>query len=468
MSHKKLTLQRVVLTASVVFAGTTAASAQQQIQPRMGAPLSGLTPAQLARFQAGKTVFTAPLSAAAGLGPIFNETSCSACHNVPAAGGGSTKFVTRFGKAASGPNPFDPLGALGGSLLQSLSINSPTCDEVVPSQADVTAKRLTPSAFGLGLVEAILDGDILVRETFPPPGISGEAHMVQPLEGGPQRVGRMGWKAQVATLMTFSADASGNEMGLTNPLLPTEQAPNGDLVLLAQCDQVPDPEDVPDAQGFLQIERQRDFQRFLAAPPQTPRSGMQGEVIFSQVKCADCHVATPYVADPTAEPGIAGKSFKPYSDFLLHDMGSLGDGIVQGAGGETELRTPSLWGLRVRAPAQLLHDGRVSGGTADQNLTQTILLHDGEALASRNLFAALPQADKDALLRFLDSLGRLEFDYEGNNNVDEVDWFFLQPLVNGPTPAYTPESPAAVADFDQDGDFDLVDFGWMQRAFTGQ
>jgi hypothetical protein len=195
---------------------------------------------------------------------------------------------------------------------------------------------------------------------------------------------------------------------------------------------------------------------------------MQGEVIFTQVKCSDCHVATPYVADPTAESGIAGKSLRPYSDFLLHEMGTLGDGIVQGAGTELELRTPSLWGLRVRAPGELLHDGRVSGGTADQNLTQAILLHDGEALVSRNLFAALPQPDKDALLRFLDSLGRLEFDYEGNNNVDEIDWFFLQPLFNGPTPAYTPESPAAVADFDQDGDFDLVDFGWMQRAFTGQ
>ena len=461
---------RALLTTSFLVAGSSVLVAQQPIQPRMGDPLPGLTPAQLARFTAGKAVFQADLTAATGLGPIFNDTSCAACHNTPAPGGSSGKFVTRFGKAAVGPVPFDSLDALGGSLLQALSINSPTCDESVPAAADTTTKRLTPSAFGLGLVEAILDGDILVHEAFPPAGISGKAHMVGAFEdpaGSPLRVGRMGWKAQVATLLTFSADASLNEMGLTNRFVGQENAPNGNPATLALCDLVADPEDHPDPQGFDQIDRQRDFQRFLAAPPQTPRSGMIGATVFETVGCAGCHVSTTYTAGPTAEPGIAGKTFKPYTDFLLHDMGSLGDGIVQGAGTEKELRTPSLWGLRSRAPGDLLHDGRVNGGTPEQNIANAILAHDGEALASRNAFNALPQPSKDALLRFLMSLGRVEFDFEGNNNVDEIDWFFLHTLLNGPTAAYTPEDDAAVADFDQDGDFDLVDFGNLQRAFTG-
>ena len=470
-------MRRILFTASFLFAGSSSlVLAQQQIQARMGDPLPGLTPAQIARFEAGKAVFDSTLTAATGLGPVFNETSCGSCHNTPVVGGSSAKFVTRFGKAASGPNPFDPLDALGGSLQQALSINSPSCDEIVPPQADVTAHRLTPSAFGLGLVEAILDGDILVNEAIPPaPGISGIAHEVGAFEdppGSPLHVGRMGWKAQVATLLTFSADASLMEMGLTNRFVGQENAPNGDLVRLAQCDLVADPEDGPDAQGFDQIDRQRDFQRFLAPPPQTPRSGMAGEPLFNAIGCANCHLSSTMVAGPTAEPGIAGVVFKPYTDFLLHDMGSpasggLGDGIVQGEGTENELRTPSLWGLRARSPGELLHDGRATGGTADQNVAAAILAHAGEATASRNAFAALTAADQAKLFKFLDSLGRVEFDIEGNNNVDEIDWFFLQPLLAGPTPIYTPEDDAAVADFDQDGDFDLVDFGMMQRGFTG-
>ncbi|MBK7642563.1 MAG: hypothetical protein IPJ19_05860 [Planctomycetes bacterium] len=450
----------------------SALGSAQEIQPRMGAPLPGLDAAQLANFAAGKVVFDTQLTPAQGLGPIFNNQSCKSCHLGPQTGGSSSIFVTRFGVAATGSTPFDPLDNLGGSLLESFSINSPGCDEVVPPQADVVIHRITPPTFGFGLVEAILDGDILVNEVFPPPGVHGHTHMVAGLEdppGSPLRVGRFGWKSQVATVLSFSSDASLNEMGLTNRFLPVENAPNGDLARLAQCDSVQDPEDPMDSSGKFLIDRMTDFQRYLAPPPQTPRTGMHGEQVFNAVGCASCHLSAPFLASSLAEPGIANVNLKPYSDFLVHDMGSLGDGIAQGAATETEMRTAPLWGVAFRAPVALLHDGRASGASPGANIQSAILAHDGEGLASANAYSALSAADKTALQNFLLSLGRLEFDFEANNNVDEVDWFFLYPLVNGPAPAvpYTPDSVGAVADFDQDGDFDLEDFGVLQRAFTG-
>ena len=143
-------------------------------------------------------------------------------------------------------------------------------------------------------------------------------------------------------MLSFSGDASLNEMGLTNALVGTENAPNGNQALLQQYDLVPDPEDQPDGEGFTRIERMDDFQRFLAPPPQTPKSGMTGETLFNTIGCATCHVAS-YTTGSTPETALSGKVIHPYSDFLLHDMGSLGDGIVQGMGTEKLMRTSSLW-----------------------------------------------------------------------------------------------------------------------------
>jgi CxxC motif-containing protein (DUF1111 family) len=458
---------RHALVAALTLAAAAAVTAQE-IQPRMGEPLPGLTAAQQARFDEGKLAFDHVFNIPGGLGPIMNDESCSACHSLPTVGGSGAKVVTRFGN--SGP-PFDPLEALCGSLLQREAIQ-PECLEFVPPEANVEINRITPSALGLGLVEAIKPQDIIRLERIPPPGVSGRAHRVHAAEDPPEakrKVGRFGWKAQVATLLTFSGDASVNELGFTNRLFPAENAPNGNQKLLRMCDSVPDPEDGPDPQGFHQIDRQTDFQKFLAQPPQTPRSGMPGEGLFTTTGCASCHIATAYVTATTAEPPLNGKTIKPYSDFLLHNMGSLADGIVQGDAKEDEFRTPSLWGLRARASIALLHDGRITGGTMEDNLKSAIAAHDGEALVAANNFAALPTADKDRVVRFLLSLGRAEFDEEGDDDVDDFDWFFLENAgsFTGPGSFFGPDDPQAVADFDQDGDFDLVDFLVMQRAMTG-
>ncbi|MCP3917098.1 MAG: hypothetical protein GY711_16240 [bacterium] len=417
-------------------------------------------------FDHGRVVFETPLTIDDGLGPIMNEISCAVCHASPRTGGASTTRVVRFGKAAGGGLPFDPLANLGGSLLQEQAID-PICLESVPSQADVVIERQTPIVFGIGLVEAIDDADIIAGAQNQQLPLMGYARMVQPLEdpSGPMRVGRFGWKGGVSTVTSFSIDASLNEMGLTSPFAPNENAPNGDQGLLAQCDTVPDPEDKPGVVGLTFIEHFDNFQRFSAPPPQTPKLGMTGETVFTSVGCAACHVPE-WTTSQSAAPGFANRTIKPYSDFLVHNMGSLGDGIVDGDAQETEMMTRTLWGLRSRSA--FLHDGRAEGGTFEDNARASILAHDGEAADSRINFMNLSVADENALYAFLDSLGREEFDFEGDHDVDFFDWFFIEPSFNGPTSIYTPDDPESINDIEGDGDFDLHDYLVVQQAYTGE
>jgi CxxC motif-containing protein (DUF1111 family) len=438
-----------------------------QLQPRMGQPLLGLTGSQRARFEAGKIAFDTTLTAPEGLGPTFNQDSCSSCHNTPNGGSGSIT-VTRFGFSDPEGVGFDPLAELGGSLLQAEALQA-LCQESVPIQANVTAHRVTPSTLGFGLIEAIPDAAIEANATSPPPLISGRAHTVPVLESPPQmRTGRFGWKSQLATVLSFSGDAALNEMGLTNRIVGQENKPNGDAELLALCDTILDPEDHPDAQGFEFVDRVTDFQRFLAPPPQTPRSGMAGELVFDSVGCASCHVRTFTAATAVGlEDAIRGKVLRPYSDFLLHDMGLNADFIAQGDAEEGELRTTPLWGLRARDP--LWHDGRVAGGTFASRVLAAIALHDAlnsEARPAAQAFAALSQADQEHVVAFLDSLGRAEFDHDGDVDVDGVDFLAFQSCRNG-RQGITPDDACAISDVDQDGDVDDDDFDLFVAAADG-
>lgn len=110
----------------------------QSLQPRMGEPIEGLTASQLERFLAGKVEFQRTFTAETGLGPGFNQDSCASCHSLPIGGSGSIK-VTRFGTADKG-EPFDPLAAEGGSLLQANAI-SDDCLESVPVTATIVIER---------------------------------------------------------------------------------------------------------------------------------------------------------------------------------------------------------------------------------------------------------------------------------------------------------------------------------------
>jgi len=437
-------------------------------QAKPGDPLPGLTPSQLQRFQLGKTLYNLPLTDSQGLGPIFNKSSCGNCHNNPLGGPGS-QAVTRFGRVDKGV--FNPLSELGGSLLQVAAI-SPTCFEFVPKEATVTALRITNGALAYGLVEAIPDRAILANRDSQPLAVQGVAHMVGAFEdppASPLHVGRFGWKAQVATVLTFSADAGQNELGLSNRFVPFDNAPNGNMALLAQCDLVADPEDGPalGGGGLHFIDRVTDFQRFLAPPPQTPKSGMSGEVIFNNLGCAVCHTPSFTTSNnPALEDAIRNKAIRPYSDWLLHDVGQSADFIVQGAGTEQLLKTPPLWGLRYRDP--IWHDGRIAGNTFDVRMEQVIAEHaavDSDGAASATAFAALSVSDKAKVVAFLDSLGRLEFDADGDGDVQFDDFnVFKVCYAGGP---YNADHSCAVSDIDQDTDVDLVDFDSFMISYVG-
>ncbi|MDA0802757.1 MAG: hypothetical protein O2819_03270 [Planctomycetota bacterium] len=435
------------------------------LQPKAGAPLQGLSPEELALFEVGKVLFATPPTIEQGLGPIFNKTNCQSCHSVPTGGWGSIT-VTRFGLDKKGEF-FEYPGEVQ-SLLQAESI-SPSCKEILPADATVVSLRVTNSSLAFGIVDSIADADIVANADptdSDGDGISGKVHYVEVLEDptGGLRPGRFGWKAQVATLFSFSGDATRNEMGFTNSLVPTENPPNGDYSLLAQCDIAPDPEDVPDAAGYTFIERVTHFQRYLGMPPQTPLSGMMGETIFNQIGCAKCHVRdwqTP--DDPNLEPALRNQSARIYSDFLLHDMGTLADGIQQGDANEFEFRTPVLWNLATRD--LMLHDGRVAGGIFADRVTATIEAHGpfGEGAASAAGFAALGPAQKAQLVAFLRSLGRLEFDADFTGVIDIVDFNDFV-ACEGPT---DPDQPCAVHDINRDGVINFVDAAAFLAAWEG-
>ncbi len=323
------------LIATWALAARPALGGAVEVQPKMGDPLPGLTEDELQRFLFGQQKFNTPLLEEEGLGPIFNKESCGNCHANPLGGTGS-QTVTRFGELTKGN--FDPLEEFGGSLLQAAAI-SKDCMEELPPEHNHTALRVTNGMMGYGLVEAIVNEDILAVRDAQSPGVQGMANMVEAFEDpGVPRVGRFGWKAQVPTLETFSADASLNEMGLTNRHIQEENDPNGIRPPdLADCDAVPDPEDsIALGNGIDKefIDVVTDFHRFLSAPPQTPKSGMTGEALFNQIGCNECHhtsFTTP--DDQNLEEAIRNKTVKPYSDFLLHDMGESADFIEQGAAG---------------------------------------------------------------------------------------------------------------------------------------
>jgi CxxC motif-containing protein (DUF1111 family) len=364
--------------------------------PQPGAPLAGLTAAELADFHDGRDEFVAVETPEGGLGPIFNNSSCVACHSAGGVGGASTQTVTRFGRLTQGQ--FDDLARLGGSLLQARAIDVAALERV-PREASITTRRVTTPLFGAGLMEAVTDDTIEQNARKPQPdGVHGRVSYVLDVATGQRRVGRFGWKAQHATLLAFAGDAYLNEMGVTSRFFPHENAPNGRADLLARFDKLPDPEDVvePDS-GKGDIDHAADFMRLLAPAPTLPPTAdsLAGQRLFGNARCTACH--TPALT--TGNSLVAALAHKPvalYSDLLLHDMGALGDGIAQETARGRDMRTAPLWGLRLR-PAYL-HDGRA------RTVEAAIEAHDGEAVASRRRFQAMTPTEKQQLVAFLRTL----------------------------------------------------------------
>lgn len=364
-----------------------------------------------AQFDADRAVFEEHETIADGLGPVFNADGCADCHFSPVSGGVSQIFELRAGRF-DGVNFTDHPG---GSLIQLRAIDASIQEHVADSD-NVRAFRSTLNVLGDGFVEAIANSTLInIANNQPSQSggqIAGQVVVVPVLEANnANRVGRFGWKAQHASLISFASDAYLNEMGITNPLFPTENTSDGRSV--AQFDSVPDPED-QDANGNGvgdDVEAFARFMRATKAPPRDPNlsatfDAQVGEAIFVQIGCAICHVRTIQTSPPgtvinggafVVPPALGNKIIHPFSDFLLHDVGT-GDGIVQNGGPSTrnKLRTPPLWGLRTHA--QFMHDGQ------SLTLTEAILRHGGEATFVINNFRNLSQTNKNRLLTFLRSL----------------------------------------------------------------
>jgi len=384
-------------------------------------------------FAAAKANFGLTETQQDGLGPIFNERSCGACHANSALGGAGQQIERRYGTLTNGV--FNGLGNTGGSLRQLFGIggfnpspgvncNSGTDANPAPG-ATIFAGRVTTPVFGAGLVEQIPDGTIQGIASAQPASIRGVVtfdtiHLTSgSFTRGTSRVNRFGWKNVHASVADFAADAYLNEMGITTTSCANGQrigdfatenranrAPTNAVINGCPDDLVPGTDDDFAAEenncagGLTEVQDDvanfAFFMRALAAPPRgIDNSQGRGLTEFNREGCNGCHVTTTF----TVTLNGRSNSFQPFSDFLKHDMGTLGDGI--GNDGDSvavtrQMRTAPLWGIHFRNG--LLHDARTSDKAA------AIQAHDGQGAAARNAFNSATSAQRNDLLLFLSSL----------------------------------------------------------------
>jgi CxxC motif-containing protein (DUF1111 family) len=391
---------RLCAGLSALWALALALTPQGQSMTRPGDPLPGLTPSEFSLFRLGQDDFLEVETPEEGLGPAFNGTSCAGCHNVPAIGGGSV--VAEVRGARLGANGIEGLDGGDGTLVHLFSIPTHGCQPMLPpGETAVVARRVPIPVFGAGLVEAIPDEAIAALEDPDDrdrDGVSGRAARVRDVASGRIRIGRFGWKAQHATLLTFSGDAYRNEMGITNDLFPDEAAYDVSADRMRLCDPIPDPEDRREpATGRRGIDNFEVFMQLLAPVARGPigEDERDGERVFLSVGCGSCH--RPALATGSEAPFavLRNRSVPLYSDLLLHDIGT-GDGVPQASAATNEVRTPALWGVRHRRP--MLHDGRAA------TYEDAIRAHRNEADLSRRSYESLSPRDRDLLRRFLNSL----------------------------------------------------------------
>ncbi len=394
-----------------------------------------------------------------GLGPIYNAQACRECHQNPTSGGVSQVTELRVGHSGPGgrfENPSIPINGgqeviTGRTLINDRAI-CPEIQERVPQTETIRTRRLSLNTLGDGFIEAVADETLLnirkdqCRSTHGK--ICGQALRVPVLEAeGQTAVGRFGWKDQHASLLSFSADAYLNEMGITNRLLPNE------VTLICNPKSVTEPNDQPDPNDDTEdIDHFARFMRASKVPPRDEKlaatqEAQRGSKLFERIGCAKCHVVTLTTAKAgtkvnggqfTVPDALGERTFHPYSDFLLHDVGT-GDGIaiaiVEHYGvpatsvralyqskqpeqstfaavdkimnrsgfsykaihdGRNKIRTAPLWGLRTHS--RLMHDGD------SVRLRDAIVRHKGEAQEVTERFKRLTPKEKKDLLSFLNSL----------------------------------------------------------------
>jgi CxxC motif-containing protein (DUF1111 family) len=416
-------------------------------------PVPGLTHSQLQKFKAGEKQFKAPwvvfplLGGEWGLGPTFLANACVGCH-VQAGRGrtfdqpGAIAFhqllrLSLPGEGADGgplphPNYGDQLQVFGVNvgLKENLkpgeaelyvdwldeSVTLPDGTQVAlrkpsiriekpnfgPIDANVlTSLRNTQVVFGMGYLEAVTEADILaLAEVQRTQGLNGRPNYVRDDIGQRTALGRFGWKANQPSVRQQIAAAFHGDMGVTSSLYIEENCPP----VQTACRAMP-PGNRPELLDYSWDEL-NFWSVALDAPPARDQDNPQiirGRETFEKARCAQCHVPEMRTGDYPLLPAISKKTFRAYTDLLLHDMGDgLADGRPDFKAGPRDWRTAPLWGIglsaQVNGSTNLLHDGRA------RNVLEAILWHGGEAKASRDLFAGLSKQERDDLIAFVNSL----------------------------------------------------------------
>lgn len=393
------------MNRKTIFAGLIILVACEEFQPKapqafelLDGPVSGLSETENLQFLRGDVAFNDEVfTAANGLGPLFVATSCGSCH--PGDGKGHPfTTLTRFGQIDESGNQYLNLG---GPQLQHRAVPGFT-PEGIPLNA--TFSRFTPPAnTGLGFIDAVSDTEILLwadPDDTDGDGISGVPNWISLKEYVIERpnsitqsgryMGRFGKKAATYDLLQQTATAYNQDIGITSSFEPVDT--HSGLVF--------DPE-VPNQT----INDVVFYLKTLKAPEPRPESNsiLEGKQLFTTIGCSKCHRPEMKTGNSSIA-AIGNKIFYPYSDLLLHDMGTaLDDGYTEGSAKTYEWRTPPLWGLGLSKNSQggqyfLMHDGRA------RSIDEAILLHGGEANQIRNNYQVLTAGEKTKLIQFLESL----------------------------------------------------------------
>ncbi len=416
-------------------------------------------------FRLGNGLFrrvwvSAPSSTQAsdGLGPLFNARSCQRCHLKDGRGhppeGPEDDPVSMFLRISIPGGPEDTVNEIEGYLatrldpiyggqLQDFSLPGHAAEYRLDVQYDeievelsggeiaslraptyraadlgygplhpdaMLSPRVAPQMIGLGLLEAIPAADILAHadpDDADGDGLSGRPNIVWSVDYDQPMLGRFGLKAGMPTLREQAAGAFAGDIGISSPLFP---APWGDCTEAeAPCRAAPHGDDAInngveiDTEGLDLV---TFYSRNLAVPARRNVDApevLRGRQVFFDTGCSGCHVPSFVTHRLQDRPEQSFQLIWPYTDLLLHDMGEgLADHRPEARATGTEWRTPPLWGIglteQVSGHSQFLHDGRA------RSLLEAILWHGGEARSQRDAVIAMPPADRDALIAFLESL----------------------------------------------------------------
>lgn len=412
-------------------------------------PAPNLTVAQRGEFFIGNAFFNspwvvAPASASArdGLGPLFNARSCDACHNNDGRGRPPLKdeqpvsLVLQFATSTPGDNNepqadprygvnFNPFatggmpaegkvrirhheikGEYGDGTSYTLLAPEYTFDDLAYGELAADTKlspRIAPSVFGSGLLEAIPESQILERndpEDLDEDGISGRPNHVWDPRTKSTLLGRFGWKLNQPSIAHQTAAAFSSEIGMSSSFRPDQIC----TAVQTACAAAPHGGE-PEVSDEI-FNHMVSYQRMLAVPMRRDLESPQvkrGAKLFAGAGCESCHRATFKTARVKDRPWLSGQTIHPFTDMLLHDMGEgLADGRADFAASGSEWRTQPLWGLglqkTVNGHTRLLHDGRA------RDVSEAILWHGGEAERAKETFRKMSREDREALLKFVDSL----------------------------------------------------------------